>query len=490
MLEREAVDVSRGGKIASAWLKRHAEFSEWLMCFQTGNAEVFSNVSQVLCWLKNPIRITRCAVCGKRLSYSKVRERGCSMFCSMACMNTERGQALRNERSRNAVLEKSGGEFVNNFQVNKREVLKRAKETRFKNALSSVKCELEKCGLEILNIDGLSSFYDEDGRRYKFDIRCKSCGVVFKHEIRRGYNFSTLCPKCNRKHLSWSAGEKEVAEFVRSLGVEVVENDRTLVAGFEIDIVSHERKIAIEYDGLYWHSEENGKDRNYHLIKTLNCAERGYRLIHIFEDEWRFKRGIVEDRLRHLFGASERRVFARKCRVAEIGNGECERFVNENHLQGSINASCKLGLYDGDALVAVMTFGKPRYNKEFDWELLRYCCLRGCCVVGGAGKLLSHFLRLHKGVSIISYADKRWSDGGLYRSLGMQRLPDSLPSASYFHKDRLQRENYMRFQRHKLSVYLDEYDEKLSAKENIRKNGYYKIWDCGNYVFCLGLRRS
>ena len=155
-------------------------------------------------------------------------------------------------------------------------------------------------------------------------------------------------------------------------------------------------------------------------------------------------------------------------------------FLEKYHIQGTCNASVKLGLFYKNRLCAVMTFGKSRFNKNYDWELIRYCTLSNFNVIGGAGKLLSYFRKKYIG-SIISYADRRWSDGNLYRRLNFKELVPSPPSYWYF----LGKKRYSRtlFQKHLLSSKLKIFDENKTEKENMKKNGYLTIYDCGNFVF-------
>lgn len=127
-----------------------------------------------------------------------------------------------------------------------------------------------------------------------------------------------------------------------------------------------------------------------------------------------------------------------------------------------------------------MTFGKPRFTRKYDWELHRYCTLSNFNIIGGAGKLLSYFRKNYQG-SIISYADKRWSDGNLYRQLGFKELNDSEPEY-YYTKGNL-RFNRMEFQKHKLKNKLKVFNTELSEKENMIMNGYHITYGCGNKVF-------
>ena len=95
--------------------------------------------------------------------------------------------------------------------------------------------------------------------------------------------------------------EQEIADFLLSLSVQIKRNDRQIIKPLELDIVIPEKKIAIEFNGDYWHSVQAGTDKNYHLIKTKMCEEAGYRLIHIFEHEWDFQQKIIKEKLKAIF---------------------------------------------------------------------------------------------------------------------------------------------------------------------------------------------
>jgi len=159
-------------------------------------------------------------------------------------------------------------------------------------------------------------------------------------------------------------------------------------------------------------------DKMYHLDKTLVCESKGIHLIHVFENEWHMKQDIVKSRLKDLLGSYEKTIFARRCEVREVNSVTSREFQERTHLQGSVNAKVNLGLFDSNQLVALMTFGKPRFNKKYEWELLRFSTELGHHVPGGASKLLKHFERNYNPKSLISYADRRWSQGKLYEALG------------------------------------------------------------------------
>lgn len=143
-----------------------------------------------------------------------------------------------------------------------------------------------------------------------------------------------------------------------------------------------------------------------------------------------YKKNIVKSRIKAIIGLTPYKIQARKCIVKEIDSKLANKFIEKYHIQGKSNSTVNIGLFYKNRLCAVMTFGKPRFTRKYDWELHRYCTLSNFNIIGGAGKLLSYFRKNYQG-SIISYADKRWSDGNLYRQLGFKELNDSEPEYYY-----------------------------------------------------------
>ena len=207
----------------------------------------------------------------------------------------------------------------------------------------------------------------------------------------------------------------------------------------------------------------------------------GIRLIHVFETEWFFKKEIVKSRLKNLFCVYDKTVYARKCVVKAVDAKTSNEFQNANHIQGAVRSKVSLGLYDGEDLVALMTFGKSRFSKKHEWELLRFCCKLGYHVPGGAGKLLKHFEKTCAPKSLVSYADRRWSRGGLYEALRFSKTGVSKPNYWYFKGRKLM--SRINFQKHKLKKILPKFDENLSEKQNMAENGYNTVYDCGNLVY-------
>lgn len=312
------------------------------------------------------------------------------------------------------------------------------------------------------------------------DIICKKHGK-FKQRANDHLN-GHGCQRCGN---IVSLAEDEIVDFITNdLGIECIRNDKTILGDGEIDILIPSMNIGIEYDGLKWHSEEF-KDKKYHLSKSERCLNKGIRLIHIFEDEWVNKKEIVKDKITSTLKKTNTRIYARKCHIKVPTIEEKRSFLIDNHIQGDVSDSIRFGLYYNNELVALMTFGKLRLNlgvkrsMEGEYELLRYCTKLGYSIVGGASKLLNEFISKTNPKRIISYCDRRYSEGNMYVTLGFTLSHISEPN--YYYVFGTNRHN--RFKYRKSELVKKGYDKDKSEHEIMLENKVYRIYDCGNLVF-------
>lgn len=257
----------------------------------------------------------------------------------------------------------------------------------------------------------------------------------------------------------------------------IIRNDRSITSPREIDIYIPEKKIAIECNGIYWHSEQKGKDKNYHISKTTSCEENGIQLFHIYDTEW-----SSDDKwqsvLLNALNIHRSRIGARQCIIKMVSSKEARAFCDDNHLQGSSNSPINYGLFYKDELVSVMTFSKARFSKA-DWELQRFCSKKYHIIHGAASKLLKAFKKDYAG-TIVSYANRRWSVGNLYESLKFTYMHNSTPNYFYFKNNGLESRN--KYQKHKLKG-MDNYTDTLTEAQIMSLNDFYRIWDSGNKVY-------
>ena len=181
-----------------------------------------------------------------------------------------------------------------------------------------------------------------------------------------------------------------------------------------------------------------------------------------------------------------RTIYARQCSIVELDTQQERDFFNKTHIQQYVSSSVCYALeFDGE-IVAAMSFIKSRFNKNYEYELLRYSSNLNCVVVGGGSRLLKYFLKENNPNSLISYCDLRWGSGNFYKQLGFTHLHSSPPNYKYFLRNKSQiLYNRVKFQSHKLEKVLENHNPNLSEWENMQNNGYDRIWDCGNSVWGL-----
>lgn len=283
-----------------------------------------------------------------------------------------------------------------------------------------------------------------------------------------------------------SHAQNQLVEWVRNCvpGLDVITDTRSIISPYELDIYVPSLNLAIEYNGIIWHSELwGGKSSSYHLNKTDRCAEHDIRLIHVLECEWLLAPLIVQSRLRSALGAVTTRIYARACSIVQLSNTEANQFLDRTHIQGGARGNkYSYGLLNGGNLVMVMTFGAARYDKNMQFELLRMASELDVTVVGGASKLFKHFINTHKPMSVLSYADRRWANlTSVYAQLGFKYVGVTPPSYHYFNRQSYpQLRNRQQFQKHKLEAVLEQFNPSLSEWENMKANKYDRIWDCGH----------
>lgn len=278
-----------------------------------------------------------------------------------------------------------------------------------------------------------------------------------------------------------STQERQIATIIEDQGFEVLCNDKN-ATGLELDIFVPEKNIAIEYCGLYWHSTRNKRyreNKHLHYEKYKACIESNITLLTIFSDEWINKKNICTSRILHALGKTSKVIYARNTTVQEIESKIGREFFNKNHIAGACNSSTYIALMLDDEPVAVMSFGAARYRKEAI-ELHRFATKAGMSVVGGASKLLKHYVTRNSTTSnIVSYSDNRWGNGAFYNSLGFTLISENKPSYFYTDKPGSRRWHRSRFQKHRI---IEEFNASHSQTEEeiMKENGYYRIYDCGS----------
>lgn len=303
-------------------------------------------------------------------------------------------------------------------------------------SIATIKDEFSKKGAKVKS----TKFVNVDT---PLSVSCSSCGSIFTitwANYKSGHNKSLCCPRCrNTKNI-------------------VVNND------IKTELIAY----------------ENMRDSLYR--KKLTEAKNGFRYIPLFPGEQ--KSDLIQSML-SIRNNTGKRIYARNCEIAELNTAKA--FLNENHVQGYRKAAVTLGLYCENDLVFVMSFSKPRFNLNYEYELLRMATLRDYVVVGGASKVFKYFIANYKPHSIVSYCDVRFCDidpeKTVYNKLGFSYLYKTDPNYRYWTKDFSKSYSRLACQKHRLPLFLSSFDKNKSEYQNMSDAGFIRIFDCGNYVF-------
>jgi len=314
-------------------------------------------------------------------------------------------------------------------------------------------------------------------------LRCAEHGEFLRNRdtVNNG-KLGTPCPYCKKSGVSTL--ENEVVEFMRAFAP-CVQGDRKQISPKELDCFVPSKNLAVEFNGLYWHSEAK-IDKNYHKDKNSLCRDRGIDLIQIFEDEWVNKKEICKSIISNRLGVNSSTFYGRKLSVIPCDFKVAREFLNANHIQGFVPAQRYLSLVDKSGEIrAVATFSYNRLKKDGSWELVRYCSALGTNVVGGLPKLVKHFLKAEGVTRLISYCCLRWFNGEGYKKAGFTLLNEGPPS--YFYTNKQVRYSRHVAKKHKLKRLLPDFDEALTETENMLAAKFLKIYDCGNLLFEFNL---
>lgn len=453
--------VRSDGKLNSAAIKNITEDDVSVINSLTLNIDGDLRM-KLLCIVNNISSTPVCECCGSKIT--KIEKQKPVRFCSTSCAaknmsaarvaNTNHIKAA--EKRKRTMLSKYGVEY----NLQREDVKEKLRQPKIEHTAYELLNDVEWLTDQHINKKRTSvEIADDLGVYYGTVI-----SYIRKHNI--PYEYHTTSSK-----------EEGIVEYIlESMGVNFVRNVRSIIPPLELDFYIPEHNLAIEVNGLYWHSELAGKDKWYHVNKTNKCEEIGISLLQFWDTEITQKTNILESVLRSKLNKTQR-VYARKCLCYEVDSKTARSFFEETHLQGFVSAERYIGLYNEDELVACMSLSTPRFSSVADKEIIRFSSKLNHTVVGGMSKLL----KFANVTSVISYANRRWSSAKSYSKIGFTITSVSAPGYYYFDNEyKLLSRN--KFQKHKLYNVLDDFNPSLSEWQNMKNNGYNRVWDCGNVV--------
>jgi hypothetical protein len=355
------------------------------------------------------------------------------------------------EKAKQTNLERRGVEWVPQDP----NVKEKTRETHISRVIKKINEKLNEAELELIddfvNITNL------------IEVKCKKCNYVFETVLDYVFHDYGKCPKCYPKNTS--INEREIREFIESIipDEEIIYNDRKILNGKEIDILVPSKKIAIEHNGIFWHSEKAGVTKDYHLDKTNSCKNQDYEMIHIFEDEWSYKKDLVKNKLTYKLNKDS--LIYNSFEIVELDKNESKIFIKDNDLYELKEFDKSLGIKDNNEILALVSFDNLNGNVN----------IKNFCVKSEySPKYISDIVQciIDYGVKKITVeTDKRFLDQELFSIFKI--IDEKDPDYSYF-------KCLCRITKNELI--LQSQDVNLNESEYSELNGWFKIWDCGKYV--------
>jgi hypothetical protein len=290
-------------------------------------------------------------------------------------------------------------------------------------------------------------------------VYARNCGIPFSNQN------------------STSSAEFELQDFFAN-EIKLERNTRKIISPYEIDLYLPDYKLGIEYNGAYWHSEEQGKDKQYHITKQKLAEQNNIKLIQIFDFEWENRKEQIKGHLNSLIDKNITTIYGRKTIVKEISKIESNEFIEQNHIHGAINAKYNYGLFYENELVSVLTLSKSRFTKKYDFEVIRFCTKIGFRIIGSLSKFIKFIKTNLEFDTIVSYSHRRLFSGESFIKAGFVLSHKTDPG--YFWANKYSSNILPRYktQKHKLNTTLTE-SQYMTSKD------YVKVWDCGQLVFVL-----
>jgi len=362
------------------------------------------------------------------------------------------------------------------------------------HALQNEKIKLKSKENQLLTLaKKIKDYYKEydilsiDNKNKKYTMKCDNnhtFDIDYTLLNSRRRTNTIICTECNPINKSISGLEIEMIQFIeKNYNGLIIFNDRDII-GKELDIYMPDLNLAFEFNGLWWHNEINKPD-NYHLEKTNLCVEKNIQLIHIWEDDWIYKKDIIKSMILNKLNKTPNKIFARKCEIKKILDKKIiKNFLEKNHIQGYITSKINIGLFYNEELISLMTFGNKRIvmnDKSMinEWELSRFCNRLNTNVVGGASKLFKYFINNYDPTEVITYANRSYSYGILYEKLNFKFSHITNPNY-YYIVDKIKKH---RFTYRKNKLIKDGFDPSKTEHEIMIERKIYRIYDSGQLKF-------
>lgn len=433
---------------------------------------------------KNVSRETKyCKTCGNPFEERIKRVKN---FCSEKCIRDWQARPenikLRLEKTKESIFNKYG--VYNTFQVDK---IRMKALTNLKNTFTIRGIEITETALLKVKVNREKKLINRFLKLGYKILEFKDENIVVQHpdghifennrklivaRLNQNVELSTILQPIGSPKTTF---ERRICKMLEDKNIQYVPNTRKVIKA-ELDIYIPTFNLAIEVNGLHWHSEYY-LHNTYHLEKTEKCNKLGIELLHFFEDELLEKYNIIESIIKNKISLIDNKISVCDCIIKEIDSKTAKDFLEINHIEGADDSSIRLGLYFNNELISIMTFINNSLNGEY--EILRYSDKINTTVVDGALKLYNYFKEKYNPINVIVFANRRFNNGNLYKKLGFEFECETVPNYWYIKgKTRKDKNLYT-----KNVLVTEGYDPTKTEHEIMLERKIPRIYDCGNIKY-------
>jgi endogenous inhibitor of DNA gyrase (YacG/DUF329 family) len=350
------------------------------------------------------------------------------------------------------------------------EKIKQTNLDRYGTPYSSQKHILPE-NLKILNSKHLFCEFVKDKTVYEIT---KELGVeeTTIYKLIKKYDTGEIYRKKGPSYL-----ETEMKEFLDTNNITYEQNNRTILSGKELDFYIPDYNIAIEMNGVYWHSDAFINDKYYHYNKWKLCNEKGIHLVSVFEDDWKLQQDKICNMLLTFFNKKQRGIPARKTKINKINGRTARPFLDQYHLQGYVSGT-HYGSFDIDNnLIGIMTFGTTRNGR---FELKRFVT-DNYNHPGLFSKLFKYAQSDLDFSEVVSFSDNTCFTGNVYKTNGFKFISILKPDYRYlFNGKRVHKSNFKKSNiKRKFSHLSESISNGMSEADAMNLLGIPKVYDCG-----------
>lgn len=452
----------------------------------TKNISDIPFIQKIWHWCNNIPYYYTC-MCGTRTSFNRKWTDGYRKYCSPKCSQSNEETKLK--RKSTNILKYGVDNVAKLESIKQKQEKTNIKKYGFKSSFQNEKVRekykktiSEKWGTEHyfktedFKMKSKKYYLEKWGVEHQLDV--EEIKQRIKETCLKKYGVTTYLntdhSRSSIKYYNRSSSEDEIVNWLKNMNITVQSSNRSIISPLLLDIYLPDYQLAIEFNGLYWHSELF-KDKYYHLNKTNMCKEKNIHLIHIWEDDWYNRKEIIKSIILNRIQKIENKIMARKCCIKIVNNKDTSDFLNKNHIQGYTKFSDSIGLYYNEELVSLMCFGWRSTNGKREYELIRFCNKINTNVVGSASKLFNYFLSNNNVNRIISYSDISIFSGNIYKTLGFKFERKS--EVNYWWVVKGIRKH--RFTYNKKKLVKMGYDPLKTEVEIMHELGNYRVYGCG-----------